>query len=144
MFFNNFNSLVMKNSARSSYDWNANFNFKNILTRVVVMLLFIMHCMNALSGQTTLFLETMYNGSGGASGDAIAVHESNNRFENDGFTMSGTGDMRTTSASDYSGASGTWNVMLNANTEFFQIKDINTNLYTNLTLSFGIRKGATA
>jgi hypothetical protein len=94
-------------------------------------------------GQTTIFTETM--GSGGSSGDAITTWESNNYFDNDGFTMSGTGDMRNTSTSSgYTGASGTWNVMLNAANEYFQIAGVNTIGYTALSLSFGIRKWATA
>jgi len=89
--------------------------------------------------------ETMYNGSGGASGNSIAVHESNNRFENDALTMSGTGDMRTTSASSgYTGASGTWNVMVNASGENFIIADINSVGYTNMMVFFGIRKNSTS
>jgi uncharacterized protein len=92
-----------------------------------------------------IFSESMYDGTGGSSGDSIAVHESNNRFANDGLTMSGTGDMRTTLPSaDYSGTSGTWNVMLNASSEYFQIADVNTSDYTNLSLSFGVRKNTNA
>ncbi len=94
-------------------------------------------------GQTTLFTETM--GGGGSNGASIATWESNNYFDNDDLTMSGTGDMRNTSTSSgYTGASGTWNVMLNATNEFFQIAGINSQNYTDLTLSFGIRKGTTA
>ena len=101
----------------------------------------------ALFSSNVFNVETMYNGTGGASGDAISTHEANNRFENDALTMSGTGDMRTTSASvttDYSSASGTYNVMLNAANEYFQISDINTASYSSLVLSFGIRKNTNA
>ena len=71
-------------------------------------------------GQVTIFTETM--GSGGSNGATIATWETNSYFDNDGYTMSGTGDMRNTSVSSgYTGASGTWNVMLNAATEYFQI-----------------------
>lgn len=102
-------------------------------------------------GQTNIInTETMYNGSGGSSGDAISTHETNNRFENDALTMSGTGDMRTTSpSSGYTtpsgvSASGTWNVMLNANTEFFLISGINSTGYASISLSFGIKKSTNA
>ncbi|MEZ7866541.1 MAG: choice-of-anchor D domain-containing protein [Paludibacteraceae bacterium] len=96
-------------------------------------------------GQTTIFTETM--GSGGSNGATIATWETNNYFDNDSYTMSGTGDMRNTSVSasaDYTSASGTWNVMLNAANEYFQIAGINTTGYTNLSLSFGIRKNTNA
>ncbi|MCK4661818.1 MAG: T9SS type A sorting domain-containing protein [Bacteroidales bacterium] len=88
-------------------------------------------------------LETMYNGTGGTSGDAISTHESNDRFENDALTMSGTGDMRTTSpSSGYTDASGTWNVMLDNNTEYFQIEGINTSNYANIELAFGLKEAS--
>lgn len=94
-------------------------------------------------GQSTVFSETM--GSGGSSGASIASWESSNYFDNNGLTFAGTGDMRNTNVSSgYTGVSGTWNVMLNAASEYLLISDINTTAYTNLSLSFGIRKGATA
>ncbi|MCB9273799.1 MAG: lamin tail domain-containing protein [Lewinellaceae bacterium] len=96
-------------------------------------------------GQVTLFSENMYNGTGGSSGDAISVHEANDRFNEDILTYSGTGDMRTTSASSgYTGASGTWNSMLNASGETFIINGVDASSYTNLELTFGIRKSTTA
>jgi hypothetical protein len=96
-------------------------------------------------GQVTIFSENMYNGSGGASGNTIAVHETNNRFNEDALTYSGTGDMRTTGASSgYGTASGTWNVMLNASGETFIIDGINASLYNSLVLSFGVGKAANA
>jgi len=97
------------------------------------------------SAQTTIFIENMYDGTGGASGNTIAVHESNNRFYEDGLTYSGTGDMRTTNVSSgYSGASGTWNVMLNGVGETFIISGVNTSDHTSLVLSFGVKKETTA
>jgi len=90
-----------------------------------------------------VFTETM--GSGGSNGASIATWETNNYFDNDGLTFSGTGDMRNTSSSSvYTGASGTWNVMLNAADEYLQIAGINSSGYTNLSLSFGIRKSTSA
>ena len=96
---------------------------------------------------TTVFSESMYDGTGSPSGTTpIATFESNNYFQNDALTMSGTGDMRTTTpSSGYTSASGTWNVFL-TNTiagRYFQIADINTTGYTNLTLSFGVYKSTT-
>lgn len=92
---------------------------------------------------STVFVESM--GTTGSNGDSIATHETNNRFDNDALTMSGTGDMRNTSTSSgYTGASGFINVMINAATEYFQIANIDTSNYSNLVLSFGVRKGTTA
>ncbi|RYH76051.1 choice-of-anchor D domain-containing protein [Flavobacteriaceae bacterium 144Ye] len=104
-------------------------------------------CLTATGfGQITIYSESMYNGTGGASGNSIVVHETNNRFNEDALTYSGTGDMRTTSTSTgYAGSSGTWNIMLNTMGETFVMDGINASSYTgNLILSFGIRKGTTA
>ena len=95
-------------------------------------------------GQVTIFSENMYNGTGGTTGDAIATHESNNRFNEDALTYSGTGDMRTTTTSTgYAGASGTWNAFITsvAGRDFI-ISDINTSAYTSLVLTFGEYKSA--
>jgi hypothetical protein len=92
-------------------------------------------------GQVTIFSENMFNGLGGATGDAIATHETNNRFNEDGLTYSGSGDMRTTLPSTgYVGASGTWNAYLNASGETFVIDGINASLYSSLIFSYGVRK----
>ena len=108
-------------------------------------LIFVLFFRVALFGQMTIFSENMYSGSGGANGDAIGTHETNNRFEQDSFTYSGTGDMRTSSASTgYTGVSGTWNVMMNASGETFIIDGINASTYNSLVLSFGIGKAANA
>lgn len=96
-------------------------------------------------GQVTIFSENMHNGSVGTNGDAISVHESNNRFNEDALTFSGTGDMRDTNPSlGYSGFSGTWNVMLNASGETFVIDGINASSGTSLSLTFGVGKAANA
>lgn len=91
----------------------------------------------------TLFTENMGNVSTATS---IATHESNNGFENDNFTMSGSGDVRSTLASSgYTGASGGANIFLtNVTGRNFQISGINSNGYTNLTLSFAVYKNTTA
>jgi kexin len=97
------------------------------------------------SGATgsVVFAESM--GTSGTSGNSIAVHESNDRFDNDNFTMSGTGDMRNTSVSSgYADASGSFNVMINAVGETFQILGIDVFGRTSMALSFGVRKGTTA
>lgn len=76
----------------------------------------------------------------------IAVHETNNGFQNIPFTMSGTGDVRnTTNSSGYTTASGGANVFLtNTVGKNFIIAGINTVGLTNLTLSFGVYKSTTA
>jgi endonuclease/exonuclease/phosphatase family metal-dependent hydrolase len=91
----------------------------------------------------TLFTENMGNV---LSTTSIATHENNNGFENDNFTMSGSGDVRNTLASSgYTGASGGANIFL---TNFigrnFQIAGINSNGYTNLPLSFAVYKNISA
>ena len=92
--------------------------------------------------QNIIDVETM--GTAGTSGETIAVHESNGRFANTALTMSGTGDARTTTASSgYAGASGSFNVMLNAATEYFTIAGIDSTGYSSMKLYFGIYKGST-
>jgi endonuclease/exonuclease/phosphatase family metal-dependent hydrolase len=90
-----------------------------------------------------VFYESMGTVGGTTS---ISSHESNNGFDNDGFTMSGSGDVRVTSASSgYTGASGGANVFItNLIDRNFIISGINTLGYTNLVLSHGIHKSATA
>ena len=92
---------------------------------------------------TTNFIETM--GTSGSSGESIAAHETANAYDNDSFTMSGTGDMRTTSpSSGYTGSSASFNAMLNSAGEYFQIAGINASGYTGMKLTFGVRKGSTS
>jgi hypothetical protein len=90
-----------------------------------------------------VFLETMGNPSATTS---ISAFESSNGFDNDAYTMSGTGDIRNSSPSNnYSGASGGGNVFLTNNAaKTFSITGINTASLQNLQLSFGVMKSTTA
>lgn len=68
-----------------------------------------------------------------------------NTFQNGTpVAFSGTADVRTTSVSDYTGASAASNVMVNAIAENFIISGINTSGYENISLSLGLRKGTNA
>lgn len=81
-----------------------------------------------------------------ATTTSIASHEVANGFDNDAYTMSGTGDVRTSSPSaDYLGASGGANIFLatTAGTNF-QIAGVNTSGLSNPDLSFGIFKSTTS
>ncbi len=88
---------------------------------------------------SVFFTESM--GTVGAT-TTVATHETANGFDNDGFTMTGTGDIRiTTPSTGYAGASGGANVFLNATIGLnFQIANINTSALINPQLSFGIYK----
>ena len=100
------------------------------------------------SGQpnATLFTESM--GTVSAT-TLITTHESNNGFDNDNLTMSGSGDVRISSASTGYGtglpvASGSANVFLtNTVGKNFIISGINTAGLANLQFSFGIFKSST-
>lgn len=95
--------------------------------------------------ENEIFVETM--GTAGSSGDSIATHESNNRFDNVSFTMTGTADVRTTNPSgpsDYASASGSMNVMINAVNEYFMIAGIDSSGMSGMKLYYGIRKNTTA
>lgn len=79
---------------------------------------------------------------------AIATYETNDGFDNDGFTFSGTGDVRTTTASTgYAGASGSGNVFLtNSGSSTLRIDGISTvgNVAGTMNISFGAVKSTTA
>ncbi|WP_164975350.1 lamin tail domain-containing protein [Flavobacterium piscinae] len=95
---------------------------------------------NSTLGQTTIFSENMGTPSGTT---AISAHT----FENSGtLTYSGTGDVRTSTASTgYTGASASGNVFITSTVgREFVISGINTTSYTSLVLSFGHFKSTTA
>lgn len=90
-----------------------------------------------------LFTETIGTVSTTTS---ISSHENANGFDNDQFTMSGTADIRATTASNgYTGASGGANVFFTTIAgRNFIISGINTIGLNNLQLSFGIYKNTNA
>lgn len=101
----------------------------------------------AAFGTGTMYAQTFTETMGTVSGTVtIAAHETANDFDNDGFTMSGTADLRSTSASTgYTGASGGANVFFSGTTStYFEISDINSTGIEAPVLSFGIYKGRTA
>jgi hypothetical protein len=81
-----------------------------------------------------------------ASTTTIATHETNNGFDNNAFTMSGTADIRATTVSTgYTGASGNANVFFTSTSGLnFQISGISTVGYSNLSLTFGAYKSTNA
>ena len=97
---------------------------------------------SASSSFGLLFNETMGTIGGTVS---ISDHELANNFDNDNFTMSGTGDLRSTlPSSNYPSASGGANVFLtNTAGRNFIISDINTSGLSELELSFGVYKNRT-
>ncbi|HBG69377.1 MAG: hypothetical protein A2W93_15620 [Bacteroidetes bacterium GWF2_43_63] len=120
---------------------------KNIFTsnakRCFVLLVSVLITVSMSYSQTTIFTETM--GTVAAT-TTIAAHESANGFDNDSYTMSGTGDLRNTTVSTgYASASGVANIFLtNTIGRYFLIEGINTLGYSNLKLSFGLHKSTTA
>ncbi|MFM8916533.1 MAG: lamin tail domain-containing protein, partial [Bacteroidota bacterium] len=137
-------------SSCNSYTWNSNtyttsgtytFNTTNAVGCDSTATLNL--TINTFSSQVVVFSESM--GFVGST-TAIATHETNNGFDNDGYTMSGTADIRSTSASTtYAGASGSANVFFtNNSTASFQISGINTTGVNNLVLGFGNLKSTTA
>ncbi|MFM7080044.1 MAG: beta strand repeat-containing protein, partial [Bacteroidota bacterium] len=137
-------------SSCNSYTWNGNtytnsgtytFNTTNAVGCDSTATLNL--TINTFSSQVVVFSESM--GFVGST-TAIATHETNNGFDNDGYTMSGTADIRSTSASTtYAGASGSANVFFtNNSTASFQISGINTIGVNNLVLGFGNLKTTNA
>jgi predicted extracellular nuclease/sulfur carrier protein ThiS len=87
-----------------------------------------------------IFTETMGTVSATTT---IAAHETANGFDNDGFTMSGNADVRsTTPSTGYENASGVANIFFGTaggiNNRDFVMAGINTLNYTDITLSFGV------
>jgi len=103
------------------------------------ILLFVLFLTTSVSwGQVTILSENMGTGTGTALITA-------NAFQNTNVTFSGTADVRTTlPSSGYTGASGGKNVFFTASGRDFMISNINTSGYSNITLSFGQLKTATA
>src|SRR5205085_6739026 len=94
------------------------------------------------SANTIVFIETMGSVAGTT---AISTHETNNGFDNDNFTMSGSGDVRNTVFNGLTSNSGGANVFLtNTLNKNFIISGINTSGLSNLQLSFGVQKNLTA
>ncbi len=107
------------------------------LSRVIMAFLPLLAVLE-MHGQTVIFSENMGTPSGTT---AIAA----NSFQNSTLIFTGTGDVRATSpSSGYTGASGGGNVLINAIGEFFQISNINTANFSNLVLTVGHHKAATA
>lgn len=88
-------------------------------------------------------IETM--GTTGASTETIATREANNRFDMVSLTYSGTADVRNTVPSaGYTGASGGYNVLIQAQ-ETFQVQVVNAALCESAdSLFFGVFKSTNA
>lgn len=106
-------------------------------------LCFTLSVLFSYSQETIIFTETMGTPDGTTS---IADHQDNNGFDNNDFIFSGDADLRTTTASTgYDNASGGGNVFITSTIgRYFQIEGVNTEGYTNLTLSFGHHKSTNA
>lgn len=91
----------------------------------------------------SVFIETIGSVPGTTT---IAAHETVNGFDNDGYTMTGSADIRNTSpSSGYTAASGLANVFItNTLGTNFQIAGINTSAFTSVQMSFGIMKSTIA
>jgi subtilisin-like proprotein convertase family protein len=99
---------------------------------------------NTFSAGNLVFTETMGNVSGTT---LIAVHEANNGFDNDPYTMTGTADVRnTTPSTGYTGASGGANIFLTNSPpgRIFEISGINTVGFSTMGIAYGIHKSTTA
>lgn len=90
-----------------------------------------------------VFTESMGSVSSTAT---MNSHETANGFDNDAFTMSGTGEIRsnTNNSTGYQDASGNAHVYLAANSSnFFRINGISTATLTPLALNFAVCKSTT-
>ncbi|MES2555616.1 MAG: lamin tail domain-containing protein [Bacteroidota bacterium] len=116
-----------------------------MITQKNLFVSFSAMCIALFMGETAnaQFIETM--GTAGSSTETIAVHETNNRFDQIAHTYSGTADMRTTTPSTgYLGASGSFNTLIQAQ-ETFVAQDINASMCgVSDSISFGIFKSTNA
>lgn len=94
-----------------------------------------------MAPQATIFNETV-----GTPGATTAIGSYTGWSNNGILTFTGTGDVRTSTASSgYAGATGSGNVFLtNSAGTNFQISGINTTGYTSLALTAGVFKSTTA
>ncbi|MFT2009728.1 IPT/TIG domain-containing protein [Pontibacter sp. 13R65] len=116
-------------------------SFKNLLLPLFLQLGLLLCVVVQGYGQdrVTVFAESM----GTVPSTSVALHESENRFDNDGATMTGSGAVNeTTPSSGYTGASGFNSVLVGGTNGYFRIDGINTSKFEDLELSFGIRKSA--
>lgn len=92
-------------------------------------------------GQTTIFSENM-----GGTAVLVTTPIASNTFQNSGvLTYGGTADVRATTVSNYVGASGGSNVFItNSIGRFFEISNIDTSNFDNITLTTGFYKSTTA
>lgn len=87
---------------------------------------------SAASAQVTILLESFGDPSTTAAVDTY------NGYDNSTLTFSGTGEIRNSSPStNYTGASGGGNVLINTTNEFFEIGGLSTIGYSNVFLVFG-------
>jgi hypothetical protein len=107
--------------------------------RILAVVLTLLTLKTTASWAAIIFSENM-----GAPPSTTAIGL--NAFQNSGtLTFSGSGDVRNTTVSDYTGASGGGNVFLTtAGTRNFVIASIDTTGYSGLTLSFGALKSTVA
>lgn len=110
------------------------------LYKILALFLGVISITNSYS---QIFTESIGNVGGTTT---IAAHETANGFDNDSYTMTGTGDIRnTTPSAGYAGASGNANVFItNVVGRDFQIADINTAGCTMVSITHGMHKSTTA
>ncbi len=89
-------------------------------------------------GQTVIYRENFGNPSGNIPIQQFTGWQNNIAV----YSGDGTCDVRnSTPSADYEEASGGGNVMLNNTSKWFQISNLNTSDYENISLHFGLRKG---
>lgn len=112
-----------------------------MITKNKLFMGFTSMCFALFIGETAKaqFIETM--GTAGTSPETITVRETNNRFDQVAHTYSGTADARiTTPSTGYTGASGSFNILIQAQ-ETFVAANINASKCgTADSVSFGVFK----
>lgn len=151
------NSVILTASNGSSYLWSNGTTTKSITVTTSgnfsVLITDSIGCIsntspltvtvNSFKSDGIIFNETM----GTVLVDkTIVLHESENGFDNDNLTFSGSGEIRASSpSSGYSGASAGGNIYLTKTIGTSAIiSNINSTSLSNLQLSFGIYKSTTA
>ncbi len=153
----NGNFITLTSSPSASYLWSTGATTSSISVALTGNYTVTVPSINGCSGTSlpvvvtaataptnaTLFTETI---GSVVSTTLITTHETNNGFDNDSLTMSGSGEIRNTNAStgyaaQYPAASGLGNAFLtNTAGKYFIISGINTTGLNNIQLSFGVYK----
>jgi endonuclease/exonuclease/phosphatase family metal-dependent hydrolase len=151
------NSVTLTANSGASYLWSTGSTSNSILVNAPGNYQVTVTSSGGCASQSNIVVVSLVTGASTVvlfsesmgtvtSTTSIASHENANGFQNTGFTMLGTADVRLTQTSlGYSGASGGANVFFtNTAGRYFTISGINTLGLSNVSIDFGMYKSTVA